>query len=139
MILLDTCVVSEAMQAQPAPAVLSWIASLHEADVWLPSPVVGELRSGISRLDDGAKRAALELWFEQLGARFAGRILAFDEHTALAWGTLTARLSREGRRLPVMDGLIAALTLQHAAVLATRNVADFRAAGVETVDPWASV
>ena len=45
--------------------------------------------------------------------------------------------TKTGRRLPVMDSLLAATVLAHDLKLATRNLPDFKAAGVTLVDPWA--
>jgi len=43
---------------------------------------------------------------------------------------------KAGRRLPVMDSLLAATALAHGLTLATRNIHDFEAAGVALLDPW---
>lgn len=136
MILLDTCVVSDSIKPDPSSAVIGWIRSLPEYRVYLPSVVVGELRRGVLLLPDGSKRAALGLWLEQLRDRFRGRILPFDEETALVWGALSVNAEQRGNRLPAIDSLIAAYAVRHTAVLATRNVSDFAAAGVDVVNPW---
>lgn len=136
MIVLDTCVISEALRPKPDPRVMAWIDSLPEPLVYLPALVLGELEKGVELLPPGSKRSALRLWLEQLRQRFSGRILSFDEETALRWGDLSARSQAAGRRLPVTDGQLAATALQHAALLATRNVDDFRGTGVEIINPW---
>lgn len=136
MIVLDTCVISEALRPEPDPRVMAWIDSLPEQLVYLPALVLGELEKGVELLPEGSKRSALRLWLEQLRQRFSGRILSFDEETALRWGDLSARSQAAGRRLPVTDGQLAATALQHAALLATRNVDDFRGTGVEIINPW---
>lgn len=38
--------------------------------------------------------------------------------------------------MPIKDSLIAASALQHGLTIATRNIRDFRYAGVELVDPF---
>ncbi len=138
MILLDTCVVSEALRPEPSAKVLEWLAELPEHQVFIPSVVIGELWKGVDLLPDGDKRSALRLWLEQLRERFRGRILGFDEDAAVAWGTLTARMERMGRRLHVVDGMLAALALRNSALLATRNMEDFSGTGISGVDPWGS-
>ena len=136
MILLDTCVISEALRPEPDPKVMAWIEGLPEDQVYLPALVLGELERGVELLPEGDKRAALRLWLEQLRHRFSGRILSFDEETAVRWGDLAARSQAAGQRLPVTDGLLAATALQYAALLATRNEDDFRETGVELINPW---
>lgn len=136
MILLNTCVVSEAIRVSPSPAVLAWLERLPEQQVYLPSVVLGELHKGVERLDEGTKRNALRLWFEQLCERFRERTLSFDEQTAVRWGSLTAELERSGRPLPVIDSMLAATALRYSALLATRNTSDYVGTGVEIVDPW---
>ena len=136
MILVDTCVVSEAIRPKPSPNVLAWIDSLPEDRVYLPSLVIGELQKGVELLADGQKRSALMLWLEQLRERFRGRILPFDEETALRWGMLTADLEKMGRPVPVVDGMLAATALRYSALLATCNTSDYEGTGVECVDPW---
>ena len=137
MILLDTCVVSEAMRPDPSPRVMDWIGTLPEHQVYLPVIVLGELKKGVDRLEEGTRRTALELWLEQLRERFGRRIVAVDEETAMTWGTLLARLDREGRRMPAIDSLIAACALKNDALLATRNTNDYAPSGIRLVDPWA--
>lgn len=40
--------------------------------------------------------------------------------------------------LPAFDGLIAATALAHGLTIATRNMQDYRRAGVEVINPWDS-
>jgi toxin FitB len=136
MIILDSCVISESLKPAPNSKVTSWIASLEEENVFLPALALGELQKGIEILDDGKKRQALRMWFEQLRQRFQGRVLPFDEETAIVWGGLCARLAKKGRPAPVIDGIIAATALRHDALLATRNISDFESSGVKTINPW---
>ena len=136
MILLDTCVISEVLRPNPSPNVIAWLDSVPEEQVHLPTIVLGELEKGVELLPDGAKRTALRVWIEQLRQRFQERIVSFDEETAVRWGDLAAEAQTSGHPLPVIDALIAATALQHAALLATRNVVDFRNTGVEIVNPW---
>lgn len=136
MILLDTCVISEMLRPAPSPKVSAWMDSLPEEQVYIPSLVIGELEKGTELLPAGDKRAALRLWLEQLRRRFKGRILPFDEETAVVWGSVTARCRKSDRILPVIDSMLAATALQHSAVLTTRNTADYQDTGVEVVNPW---
>jgi predicted nucleic acid-binding protein len=135
--LLDTNVVSEAMRKQPSARVLNWIAAQIEESLFISAITVGELRRGSLLLGDGKKRKALLRWIETgIKAEFAGRILPVDSAVMERWADLEASTVKAGRRLPVMDSLIAATALAHGLILATRNVPDFEAAGVQLLDPW---
>ncbi|MFO7849950.1 MAG: type II toxin-antitoxin system VapC family toxin [Spirochaetia bacterium] len=136
MILLDTCVISEVLRPKPSPRVTAWLDSLPEERVFLPALVLGELEKGVELLPEGAERTALRVWLEQLRRRFSGKILGFDEETAVRWGHLCAGCKSSGRSLPVVDGMLAASALQHAAPLATRYADVFRETGVEIINPW---
>jgi len=137
VILLDTCVISEALRPNPSPKVTAWLEGLQEEQVYLPVLVIGELEKGVELLPKGDKQAALRLWLEQLRRRFKGRILPFDEETAVMWGSLSARCRKSGRRLPVVDSMLAATALRHSALLATRNLSDYEDSGADVVNPWA--
>jgi len=136
MILLDTCVVSESLRPDPSPNVLDWLEILPEYRVYLSSIVIGELQKGVDLLPQGKKRSALHLWLVQLRERFKNRILYFDEESAVTWGILSAELEKSGRNIPVIDSMLAAIALRHAALLATRNVSHYEGTGVEIINPW---
>jgi toxin FitB len=136
MILLDTCVISEQLKPAPDPACIRWLDSVPEEAIYIPAFALGELKRGIERLEPGSKRNLLEIWLEQLNARFDGKIVGFDGQTALVWGTLSARLAASGTPMPLMDSLIAACALSAGATLATRNIADFARTGVQLLNPW---
>ena len=136
MILLDTCVVSESLRPNPSSRVLEWVDGLPEYQVYLPSVVIGELQKGVALLPAGKKRTALQLWLVQLRERFKNRILYFDEETAVDWGILTAKLEKSGRKIPVIDSMLAAIALRNAALLATRNLNHYEGTGVEILNPW---
>ena len=136
-VLLDTNVVSELVAKQPNPKVLEWIDSLDANAVYLPVITIGELRHGIEKLPESKRKNNLRHWLdEELSLRFYGRILTIDSEVMMAWGVLMAQLEREGRPMPAMDSLIAAIAIRHDCVLATRNNEDFAACGILTINPW---
>jgi len=136
--LLDTNVVSEATRLQPSAMVLDWIATQDSESLFISAITLGELRRGALLLTVGKKRQALLRWIETgIKANFAGRILPLDALVMEGWAQLEATTAKTGRRLPLMDSLLAATALAHDLTLVTRNVADFKAAGVPLFDPWA--
>ena len=122
---------------EPDPRVVRWVDELDPRGVYLSVVTIGELSKGVEKLPESRRKTALSDWLKSdLLIRFEGRILNLDVVAMLAWGVLVGRLGREGRSLPAMDSLIAALALHHDCALATRNEADFEGTGVKVVNPW---
>ena len=137
--LLDTNVVSETTRPQPGAMVLGWMAAQPGESLFISAITIGELRRGALVLAAGKKRNALLRWIETgIKADFAGRILPVDTAVMERWAELQIATQKVGRRLPLMDSLLAATALAHGLTLATRNLADFKAAGVPLLDPWTS-
>jgi predicted nucleic acid-binding protein len=114
---------------------VQWIDELDPDRVYLSVITIGELHKGIEKLPDSRRKEMLRDWLhDDLLVRFGGRILAIDIEVMLIWGTLMAQ--REGKRLPAMDALIAALALHHQCCLVTRNEDDFKETGVTILNPW---
>ena len=135
--LLDTNVVSETTRPQPSAQVLDWVAAQASESLFISAITIGELRRGALLLTAGKKRRALLRWIETgIKAGFAGRILAVDTAVMERWAQLEATTRKAGRRLPLMDSLLAGTALVHGLTLATRNTADFAAADVPLLDPW---
>ena len=135
--LLDTCVISELIAKRPSPQVVEWLDGVEDERIQLSVITIGEIKRGIEKLPDSAKKQTLADWLSgDLLLRFRGRILAIDTAVILRWGELTARLEGAGRPLPAMDSLIAALALTHNLHLVTRNEKDFAGTGVVVVNPW---
>ena len=135
--LLDTCVVSELVARQPDRNVVQWVDGVDEDKLFLSAITVGEIKRGIERLADSARKRALSEWLEEdLLLRFRDRILPVDTVVMLSWGELMADLEKRGRRMPAIDSLIAATCLQGGLDLVTRNDRDFAHSGVTVVNPW---
>ena len=131
--LVDASVLSEATRPEPDPAVVDWLRR-HEGALAVDPVVLGEIRFGILLLPRGRRRARLEQWFDGGVRRL--HCLSWEADTGLRWAELLARLRRTGRAMPVKDSLIAATALTHGLTVATRNVADFRAAGCPVENPF---
>ncbi len=131
MYLLDTNVVSAARRRDPTAA--TWLASVRGRPLFISVLTIGEIRRGIVKARTVDRNAAhhLERWLDRTVADFAGSILPIDQDIARVWGDLSA-----ARSLPVADALIAATALHHGLAVVTRNIRNFRGAGIALVDPW---
>ena len=97
----------------------------------------GEIKRGIEKLAESDRKQSLNRWLnEELLIRFDDRILNIDLPVMLAWGELVARLESQGRPLPAVDSIIAAIALNHDLRLVTRNEKDFVGTGIAIVNPW---
>ncbi len=137
-LLLDTNVVSELRKLRTNkadPKFAAWAATLNPADLFISVITVHELEIGVclSERRDPPKGALFRRWLEtQVLPTFEQRILAIDTVTARR----AAKLHIPDPQ-PINDALIAATALVHNLTLATRNVADFKSAGLNVLNPWA--
>lgn len=114
---------------------MRWLTE-NAADLALTAVSVAELRHGVHRLPDGARRDALSVAIDELVAGAGGRILAFDTRAAEIAGRLRADREAAGRAVSVEDTMIAAICLASGHSLATRNARDFADTAVPLLDPW---
>jgi len=134
---LDTCAISEVVVKQPHPNVLNWFTNQPPETVYLSVITIGELTKGIQKMPISRRRADLEAWLAwDILVQFQQRIVDLDLNTMVLWGELTGRLEPQGRMLPTMDSLIAAVALQNSLTLVTRNEKDFAGTGVTIFNPW---
>lgn len=131
--LVDANVLSEPTKPVPNPRVIAWL-SANESSLVVDPIVLGELEIGILALPTGRKRSRLEQWFESLVQTID--CLPWDAPVSRRWARLVIALKRRGRTLPLLDSMIAATALEHDLTLATRNVGDFKRAGVKVLDPF---
>ena len=132
MYLLDTNVVSELRKPRPHGAVVAWLQSVADADLYLSAVTLGEIQSGIelTRDQDAAKAAEIEAWADMVTS--ACNVLPMDAHTFRVW----ARLAHRKSDTLVEDAMIAATATVHSLTVVTRNVRDFTDFGVKLLNPF---
>ena len=138
MIVLDTNVVSEMMRGDPSPQVVAWLDGWPTRELFVTAVTEAEVRTGIALLPEGRRRRDLAEAAEYaFGGLFAGRILPFDSGAAHAYADIAAARRTARRSLSQADGQIAAIARAYGMAVATRNVRDFEAMGIELFNPWA--
>jgi predicted nucleic acid-binding protein len=132
MYLLDTNVVSELRKPRPHGAVLAWLAALDDAQLHVSAVTLGEIQAGIelTREQDADKAEEIEAWLALMAGAY--NVLPMDAAAFRAWARLMHRQSNTSYE----DAMIAATATVHGLVVATRNVADFKALGVEVLNPF---
>jgi predicted nucleic acid-binding protein len=137
MLILDTNVISEIMQASPSPRVQDWWSQQQAGELFTSTVTVAEILYGIELLPRGKRRDRLLAEAEAMFSQdFAGRILPFDEEAARAFPGIAAGRRVKGSPIAALDAQIAAIARSRRAILATRNTTDFEGCGVRLVNPW---
>lgn len=134
--LLDTNILSNVTKPAPSASLLAWMGERADADLFIASLTLAEIRRGILEKPAGKKREQLETWFtgpDGPQALFAGRILAFDAKAGLVWARLMADGKTNGRPRSGLDMIIAAVAEANECVVATDNEKDFE--GIEILNP----
>ena len=132
--LLDTNVLSEIVKPVPDARVLAFLE--RESDIWLSVVTLHELAYGAARIAEAGRRRSLTSWLDMVRARFKNRLLTIDEAVAQSSGRLRGEAARRGRVVTALDSLIAATAAARALRLVTRNVRDFEAFDISTLNPW---
>ena len=135
--LLDTNIISNATKVAPSEALISWLGSQADDDLFISTFSIAEIWRGILEKDEGKKRRALEDWFASAEGPqnlFAGRVLGFDEQAALVWGRLMADGRELGQPRSAIDMMIAAVAIANGCVVTTDNERHFQSV-VEFFNP----
>ena len=137
MYLIDTNVISEIRKIRFGSAnknVAKWADDVDARELYLSVITVEELEIGVLLLErrDPKQGSVLRAWLDQqVLPAFEGRILEIDMAIVLR----SAHLHVPNPK-PLRDGLIAATALVHSMTVVTRNVDDFKMAGIKIFDPW---
>ena len=132
MYLLDTNVVSELRRPRPHGAVLAWLQAVDDAQLFISAVTLGEIQAGIelTREQDTDKASEIEAWLDQVAAAY--NVLPLDAAAFREW----ARLMHRRSDTLYEDAMIAATARVHGLTVVSRNVADFKALGMEALHPF---
>ena len=132
MYLLDSNVVSEFRKPKPHGGVVTWLESIDDSHLYLSALTLGEIQAGIelTREQDAVKAGEIESWLEQVAEAY--NVLPMDASAFRAW----ARLMHRKSDTLYEDAMIAATAKVHGLTVVTRNGADFKALGVDVMNPF---
>jgi toxin FitB len=91
MYLLDTNVVSELRKVRPHRAIVAWLKSTADAELYLSAVTLGEIQADIelTRERDATKAAEIEAWADLVAVSY--NVLPMDGVTFRAWARLMHR------------------------------------------------
>lgn len=135
--LLDTNILSELRRRKPAKNVVAFVTSKPLDLLYVSVVTFAEIRFGIERVDDLARRAELYDWLtHRVRPMFEGRVLPVGEDVMFKWRLLVEEGRKMRRTFTQPDLIIAATALHHGLTLVTRDTNDFERTRVSLVNPW---
>jgi len=132
MYLLDTNVISELRRVKPHGAVVAWVNSLDDKDIYISAVTLGEIQAGIeiTREQDPDKALEIEQWLNLVSATY--NVLPMDGAVFRVWAKLMHKTSET-----LYEGAMIAATAQvNHLIVATRNIADFKTFGIGLLNPF---
>jgi hypothetical protein len=136
VIVVDTHVVLELMRPSPALVVRDWVSAQQGRGLCTSAVTVAEIRYGLERLAAGERKNRLLAVADEVFTAFSEFVFPFDASAAACYAPIVAHRERIGLPIDGFDAQIAAICQANNAVLATRNVKDFRETGIGLIDPW---
>jgi toxin FitB len=135
--LLDTNVLSELRRPKPAPKVVAFVAAQPLELLYVSAVTLAEIRFGIERVTDAAKRAELNAWLaHKVRPMFEQRVLPVTEDVMFKWRLLVEDGRRARHTFSQPDLIIAATALQHGLTVVSRDTSDYGRARVPVLNPW---
>jgi len=132
MHLLDTNIVSELRKRRPHGAVAAWFRFHRLPELFLPSIALYGMQGGveIARKQNPKKADEISRWIDQIANEI--QVLPLDAFSA----RLAAKFIHGKTPQLTGDAMIAAITVTHRLVVATRNTKEFNNFPVAQIDPF---
>jgi tRNA(fMet)-specific endonuclease VapC len=131
-VVLDTSVLSALMRSEREP--VRHLLAHQPAEVFLPQPVIAEVRYGLARLPRSKRRDSLLQRATQLFAALPRA--EWTDDVSERFGAIKQDLERRGERLEDFDVAIAAHALSLGASLVTHNERHFARVRGLRVETW---
>jgi toxin FitB len=124
-------------RTKPEAKVVAFVAAQPLDRLYVSSVNFAEIRVGIERLADPARRAELKDWLaHKVRPMFDQRVLPVSEDVMFKWRLLVEDGRRGGHTFLQPDLIIAATALDHGLAIVSRDTSDYRRARVPVLDPW---
>jgi len=138
MIILDTNIISEIMKGDDCSEnVYNWTSQQSITELFTTTITQGEILYGIAILPKGKRQEKLlnlaNLMFQE---DFEGRILSFEQKSAVAFAQIASHRRKKGLPISQADAQIAAICYSNSATIATRNVDDFQECNIAIINPF---
>lgn len=134
---LDTNVLSELMKPQGSRKVKNWVAIQPRENLFITTITQAEILYGIAILPNGKRSQALRETAQAMFIEeFVGKILAFEQISAVCFAEIAANRKKIGKPISQADAQIAAICLANGAAIATRNIDDFIDCQIMLINPW---
>jgi predicted nucleic acid-binding protein len=135
--LLDTNVLSELRRPKPAPKVVQFVVAQPLELLHVSIVTFAEIRFGIERLTDVARRMELNEWLDhKLRPMFDDRVLEISEDIMLKWRLLVEEGRKSGHTFSQPDLIIAATALHHGLTVVSRDTNEYELVNVSVLNPW---
>jgi predicted nucleic acid-binding protein len=136
--LLDTNILSELRRPKPEPKVVAFVAAQPLDLLFVSAVTFAEIRFGIERVGDAARRAELNDWLaHKVRPMFEQRVLPVTEDIMFKWRLLVEEGRKARHTYSQPDLIIAATALQHGLTIVSRDTSDYERARVPVINPWA--
>lgn len=139
MLILDTCVLAEAIRPNPDPRIAAWLGSQPREELYTTALAQAEILLGVERQPPGKRRSDLLSAIGDIFAFFEKRVLGFDPDAARVYPQIVLNRRMMGEDIPVGPAMLAAITRSRGAILATRHESQFAGCGIRVVNPWETV
>ena len=135
--LLDTNILSELRRPRPERKVLAFVAAQPLELLHVSVVTFAEIRFGIEIVADAGRRAELNDWLtHKVRPMFEQRVLPISEDIMLKWRLLVEDGRKARHTFSQPDLIIAATALDYGLTVVSRDVGDYRKAGVPVLNPW---
>ena len=116
---------------------MAFISSLPLAQIYISSVTLAEIRFGIERVPDLARRTELHNWLtNEVRPMFDQRVLQVTEDILLKWRHFVEEGRKIGHTFSQPDLMIAATAVHYALTVITRDRSHYDKAGASVINPW---